>query len=86
LPKISPIESDECKRNYQFEECKASSLYQDSMRVYRKYLAKDTLGLNHIPEELKANIESVVISEDIELLVQYLTDAQKIIYTILDNE
>ncbi|XP_011493847.1 PREDICTED: A-kinase anchor protein 10, mitochondrial [Ceratosolen solmsi marchali] len=85
LPKMCPIVNDNCKRNLKFGECKASSLYQDLLRIYRKYLAKGMHELNYITAELKVSIESVIIDENVKLLLQYLTDAQKIVYTLLEN-
>ena len=56
------------------------------MRVYRKYLAKDTLGSNRIPEELKTDVEKAVMSEDADLILKYLSNAQKIVYKVVEEE
>ncbi|OXU24781.1 hypothetical protein TSAR_009602 [Trichomalopsis sarcophagae] len=85
-PKNSPIVNNESKKNCKFGGCKGSSLQQDAMRVYRKYLAKNALGSNRIPDELKAETEKAVMSENSELILKYLSQAQKTVYKILEEE
>ncbi|XP_058791603.1 A-kinase anchor protein 10, mitochondrial [Phymastichus coffea] len=86
-PKNSSIINSEYKRNCKFREYKDSSLLQqDAIRIYKKYLAKDTLGTNRIIEELKQNIKKSAMTEDTEITLKYLTEAQKIVYDILEKE
>lgn len=85
-PKNNPIVNSERKRNCKFGKCKGSSLNQDAMRIYRKYLAKDILKTVCISEELKADIEKAVVNENPEFILKYLSEAQKIIYKVLEDE
>lgn len=85
-PKNSPIVNNESKTNCKFGGCKGSSLQQDAMRIYKKYLVKNAFGSNRIPEELKAEIEKAVMSENSELILKYLSQAQKTVYHTLEEE
>ncbi|XP_014203550.1 A-kinase anchor protein 10, mitochondrial isoform X2 [Copidosoma floridanum] len=82
-PKISPIVNNDDKKNC---ICKGSSLYQDALRIYKKYLIKDEFGPNRISGKLKENIEKAIENGNTELLVNLLSDVQNIVYTILENE
>lgn len=86
LPKKNPLVNDENKNNCKIGDHNGSLLYQDAMRIYKKYLLKDTFGINRISEELKADIEKAVMNENDELIIKYLSDAQKVVYKILENE
>ncbi|XP_066587357.1 A-kinase anchor protein 10, mitochondrial isoform X2 [Prorops nasuta] len=59
---------------------------QDAIRIYKKYIAKQALGTNVIPEELKIDIEIAMAGENIEPILRCLSTVQKIIYEILENE
>lgn len=86
-PKNSSVVNSDQKRTCKFRECKGSSLLQqDAIRIYKKYLAKDILGPNRIPEELKQSLEKAVMTEHIEIILKYLAQAQKVVYNILEEE
>lgn len=85
-PKKNSLVNDENKNSFKFGDHKGSLLNQDAMRIYKKYLLKNLLGIDRIPEELKANLEKAVMSENAELIIQYLSDAQKTVYEILEKE
>ena len=72
--------------NFRNDGLRVSTVRQDALRIYKKYVAKDLLGPNLISDELKAEIEETVSCENAEPLLRCLAQAQKIIYKILENE
>ncbi|XP_032688402.1 A-kinase anchor protein 10, mitochondrial [Odontomachus brunneus] len=59
---------------------------QDALRIYKKYIIKETLGINQISEELKLDMEKAVTQENIEPILRCLSAVQSIVYDILENE
>jgi len=59
---------------------------QDASRIYRKYILKETLGINQIPEELRLKMEKAVVQENIEPILWCLSAVQSIVYDTLENE
>lgn len=85
MPKTSHARS----RMRQSSNCKGgdmTTIRQDALRIYKKYIAKDALGVNQIPEDLKAEIEHALMRENTEPMLQCLSVVQKIVYKTLENE
>ena len=61
-------------------------LLQHAMRIYKKYLKDNSFGSNHIPDELKTSTENAIISDDVVSIIKYLSECQKVIYKILEDE
>ncbi|KAL6255972.1 hypothetical protein P5V15_013209 [Pogonomyrmex californicus] len=59
---------------------------QDALRIYKKYILKETLGINQISEELKLDMEKAVVQENIEPILRCLSAIQSIVYDVLENE
>lgn len=73
--------------NFQNDCRRASStVIQDALRIYKKYVANDVLGPNLLSEELKAEMKDILSCENAEPLLRCLSLAQKIIYKILEDE
>nr|XP_033327972.1 A-kinase anchor protein 10, mitochondrial [Megalopta genalis] len=84
MPKTSQTISRTGQSNY---NCKRRDMTrQDALRIYKKYITKDALGINQIPEDLKAEMEKALASENIEPMLQCLSAVQEIVYNILENE
>ncbi|XP_078034749.1 A-kinase anchoring protein pkaap [Augochlora pura] len=84
MPKTSQTISRTGQSNY---NCKRQDMTrQDALRIYKKYITKDALGINQIPEDLKAEMEKAVASANIEPMMQCLSAVQEIVYNILENE
>ncbi|KZC06303.1 A-kinase anchor protein 10, mitochondrial [Dufourea novaeangliae] len=84
MPKTSQAVSRTGQSNY---NCKRRDMTrQDALRIYKKYVAKGTLGINQIPEDVKIAMEKAVTCENIEPMLQCLTAVQEIVYNILENE
>ncbi|XP_012541175.1 A-kinase anchor protein 10, mitochondrial [Monomorium pharaonis] len=63
-----------------------TTIRQDALRIYRKYILKEALGINQISEELKLDMEKAIVQENIEPILQCLSAVQSIVYDILENE
>ncbi|XP_017890223.1 A-kinase anchor protein 10, mitochondrial [Ceratina calcarata] len=72
--------SQKCRRR------DATTIRQDALRIYKKYITRDTLGTNRIPEELKDRMEKAFDCENIEPTLQCLSAVQKTVYETLENE
>jgi len=59
---------------------------QDALRIYKKYILKEALGINQIPEELRLKMEKAVVQENIEPILRCLSAVQSIVYDMLENE
>ncbi|XP_031843357.1 A-kinase anchoring protein pkaap isoform X2 [Nomia melanderi] len=84
MPKISQNinRSGQSKHN-----CKRRDMTrQDALRIYKKYIVKDTLGINQIPEDIKTEMEKALTCENIESMLWCLSAVQDIVYNILENE
>ncbi|KAL7292936.1 hypothetical protein TKK_0013389 [Trichogramma kaykai] len=86
LPKNNPIVNNESKNNCNHSSCKCSSMYVDSARIYRKYIINNFFGVDCLSEDLIKNLETAISSKDSKLIVKYLTDIQRTVYTILNDE
>ncbi|XP_076283731.1 A-kinase anchoring protein pkaap isoform X1 [Lasioglossum baleicum] len=84
MPKTSQTISRTGQSNY---NCKRRDMTrQDALRIHKKYIVKDTLGINQIPEDLKTEMEKALACENIEPMLQCLSAVQHIVYNILENE
>lgn len=63
-----------------------TTITQDVLKIYKRYIAKDTLGTNQVPEDLKGRMKAVLTCDSIEPMLQCLSAVQKIVYQILENE
>ncbi|KAM0729968.1 A-kinase anchor protein 10, mitochondrial [Formica fusca] len=59
---------------------------QDALRIYKKYILKEALGISQISEELKLEMEKAVMQENNEPILQCLSAVQSIVYDILEKE
>ncbi|XP_020282588.1 A-kinase anchor protein 10, mitochondrial [Pseudomyrmex gracilis] len=59
---------------------------QDALRIYKKYILKGILGTNQISEELRSEMEEVMVQENIEPILRCLSTVQSLVYDILENE
>ncbi|XP_076233806.1 A-kinase anchoring protein pkaap isoform X2 [Calliopsis andreniformis] len=85
MPKTSQmIKRMRQSNNYKRQDM--TTIRQDALRIYKKYIVKDALGLNQIPEDLKTEMENTFKYENIEPMLQCLSVVQKIVYKILENE
>lgn len=73
-------------RSISEEPGELSSIFQDALRIHKKYIFKDNLRVNEINLALKNNMEEAVRNEDASRLIKYLLMAQKIAYKILETE
>lgn len=58
---------------------------QDALRIHYKYLSNDVLGPNCMPEDLRNGLQEAVKCGDYQYVIKYLTDAQKIILSVLEQ-
>ncbi|XP_050464170.1 A-kinase anchor protein 10, mitochondrial isoform X1 [Cataglyphis hispanica] len=63
-----------------------TTIRQDALRIYKKYILKEALGINQISEELKLEMEKAVMQENNEPILQCLSTVQSIVYDILEKE
>ena len=68
------------------EKHPVSTIKQDALRIYRKYIASDLLPVNSISNEVKAEIEESLTCKNVEPLINCLSSAQKIVYKVLEDE
>ncbi|XP_033226118.1 A-kinase anchor protein 10, mitochondrial [Belonocnema kinseyi] len=82
------IDNEAAGSNCTFQnDCRrASTVIQDALRIYKKYVAKDVLGPNLISEELKAEMKEILSCKNAEPLLRCLSLVQKMIYKILEDE
>jgi A-kinase anchor protein 10 len=59
---------------------------QDALRIYKKYILKEALGINQIPEELRLKMEKAIVQKNIEPILWCLSAVQSIVYDTLENE
>ncbi|XP_012346083.1 A-kinase anchor protein 10, mitochondrial isoform X2 [Apis florea] len=85
MPKTSQTISNIRQSNHDCRR-KDMTIRQDALRIHKRYIIKDTLGTNKIPEDLKKKMEEVLTLENIEPMLQCLSAVQKIIYQILETE
>ena len=86
VPKNNSIINNKSKITCKFgNRGEGSSLYEDAMRICRKYITRD-LEYFHISEEMKKNIEKAITIKNTELLLQNLKNVQQIVYNILLKE
>ena len=86
MPKTSQTISRTRQSNHNCKRRDMTTTRQDALRIYKKYIAKDALGVNQIPEDLKAEMEEALACESIEPMLQCLSGVQNIVYKILENE
>ncbi|XP_017757608.1 PREDICTED: A-kinase anchor protein 10, mitochondrial [Eufriesea mexicana] len=86
MPKTSQTLSKMRQSNHSCRGKDMITIKQDALRIHKRYITKDTLGINQIPEDLKIKMENVLICENIEPMLQCLSAVQKIVYQILENE
>ncbi|XP_076666163.1 A-kinase anchoring protein pkaap isoform X2 [Andrena cerasifolii] len=86
MPKTSQTISRTRQSNHNCKRRDMTTTRQDALRIYKKYIAKDTLGVIQIPEELKVEMEEALMCESIEPMLQCLSGVQNIVYKILENE
>ncbi|XP_015111657.1 A-kinase anchor protein 10, mitochondrial isoform X1 [Diachasma alloeum] len=67
------------------EESGGSGVVQDALRVYNKYIVKDTLRIN-VDSGLKSQMEEAVGSSDHPGLIKGLLEVQKTIFRVLKDE
>lgn len=85
MPKTNQTISNIRQSNHDCRR-KDMTIRQDALRIHKRYIIKDTLGTNKIPEDLKKKMEEVLTLENIEPMLQCLSAVQKIIYQILETE
>ncbi|XP_043582137.1 A-kinase anchor protein 10, mitochondrial isoform X1 [Bombus pyrosoma] len=86
MPKTSQTISKMRQSNHNCRRRNMTTIRQDVLRIHKRYITKDTLGTNQIPEDLKIKMEKVLTCENIEPMLQCLSAVQKIVYQILENE
>ncbi|XP_034192741.2 A-kinase anchoring protein pkaap isoform X1 [Osmia lignaria lignaria] len=86
MPKTSQMISKTRQSKHNCKRGDMTTIKQDATRIYKKYIAKDALGINQIPEDLKLNTEKVLTCENIEPMLQCLSSVQTIVYQLLENE
>ncbi|CAK9808571.1 A-kinase anchor protein 10, mitochondrial [Anthophora plagiata] len=86
MPKTSQTISRTRQSNHNCKRKDMTTIKQDALRIYKRYIAKDTLGINQIPEDLKLKMDKVLTCENIEPMLQCLSAVQEIVYQIIENE
>ncbi|XP_076637637.1 A-kinase anchoring protein pkaap isoform X1 [Colletes latitarsis] len=86
MPKTSQTISRIRQSNHNCKRRDVTTTKQDALRIYKKYIAKDALGTNQIPEDLKADMEGAFTCENIQSMLQCLSSVQTIVYVLLENE
>ncbi|XP_039304616.1 A-kinase anchor protein 10, mitochondrial isoform X2 [Solenopsis invicta] len=90
MPKTSQAVSETRQSNHDCEVSRQSDVMtttrQDALRIYRKYILKEGLGINQISEELKLDMEKAIVQENVEPILRCLSAVQSIVYNILENE
>lgn len=88
MPKTSQAVSDTRQSNHDCEGRRhdMTTTRQDALRIYKKYILKEVLGVNQISEELRLDMEKAIVQENIEPILRCLSAVQSIVYNILENE
>ncbi|XP_011644417.1 A-kinase anchor protein 10, mitochondrial [Pogonomyrmex barbatus] len=88
MPKTSQAISETRQSNHDCGSRRhdVTTTKQDALRIYKKYILKETLGINQISEELKLDMEKAVVQENIEPILRCLSAIQSIVYDVLENE
>lgn len=88
MPKTSQIvkETRQSNRHYENKRHDMTKSRQDALRIYKKYILKETLGINQMLEEIKLDMEKAIAQENIEPMLRCLSIVQSIVYDILENE
>ncbi|XP_011143032.1 A-kinase anchor protein 10, mitochondrial isoform X2 [Harpegnathos saltator] len=88
MPKTSQAVNEIRQSNHNCENKRhdMTTSKQDALRIYKKYIVKEALGINQISEELKLDMEKAVAQENIEPILRCLSAVQSIVYDILENE
>ncbi|XP_077281518.1 A-kinase anchoring protein pkaap isoform X2 [Temnothorax americanus] len=88
MPKTSQAVSKTRQSNHDCTSGRhdATTTRQDALRIYRKYVLKEALGVNQISEELRVDMERAIVQENIEPILRCLSAVQSIVYDILENE
>lgn len=88
MPKTSQVVSETRQSNHNCGNKRhdMTTSRQDALRIYKKYIIKETLGINQISEELRLDMEKAVAQENIEPILRCLSAVQSIVYDILENE
>ncbi|KAF7381004.1 hypothetical protein HZH68_015879 [Vespula germanica] len=88
MPKISEMLSGMRQSNRKCGNKRGdmTNTRQDALRIYKKYIIKETLGTNRIPEELKLEIEKALKCENIEPILRCLSNIQNIIFDVIEKE
>lgn len=88
MPKTSQVVNETRQSNHDCRNKKhvMTTSKQDALRIYKKYIIKETLGVNQISEELRLDMEKAVAQENIEPILRCLSAVQSIVYDILENE
>ncbi|XP_014296575.1 A-kinase anchor protein 10, mitochondrial isoform X1 [Microplitis demolitor] len=63
-----------------------SSVFQDALKIYKKYILKDHLRLGELTIEFKAEMEEAAGNLNVVMLIKGLLLAQKIVYKVLEDE
>lgn len=88
MPKTSQAVSKTGQSNHDCGDRRhdVTTTRQDALRIYKKYILKEILGINQISEELRVDMEKAIVQENIEPILQCLSAVQSIVYDILENE
>ncbi|XP_071644214.1 A-kinase anchor protein 10, mitochondrial isoform X2 [Temnothorax longispinosus] len=88
MPKTSQAVSKTRQSNHDCTSGRrdATPTRQDALRIYRKYILKEALGVNQISEELRVDMERAIVQENIEPILRCLSAVQSIVYDTLENE
>ncbi|KYN29255.1 A-kinase anchor protein 10, mitochondrial [Trachymyrmex cornetzi] len=87
MPKTSQAISDMRQSNHDCEGRRHdTTTRQDALKIYKKYILKEALGVNQISEELRLDMEKAIEQENIEPILRCLSAVQSIVYDILENE
>lgn len=88
MPKTSQAVSETRQSNHDCESRRhdVTTTKQDALKIYRKYILKEALGVNQISEELRLDMEKAIVQENIEPILRCLSAVQSIVYDILENE
>ncbi|XP_029174255.1 A-kinase anchor protein 10, mitochondrial isoform X2 [Nylanderia fulva] len=86
MPKTSQTISKAQQSNHDCKRHDMTTTRQDALRIYKKYILNETLGISQISEELKLEMEKAVTQENNEPILQCLSAVQSIVYDILEKE
>lgn len=86
IPKTSQTISKTQQSNHDCKRHDMTTTRQDALRVYKKYILKEALGINQISEELKLEMEKAITQENNEPILRCLSAVQSIVYDMLEKE